>query len=304
MNTLSGIIAVIDKYFDTDRIDVDPAFGKYLPLVYDSIDFDWKHFFEKKFTERCDGLMIRGCNTVSEIYCATFLSDFVLESFLSTAKRGSLLFTHHPINMECGNPIGEWGQGFIAPDPKLLLEARKMNHSIYSCHTPLDIHENISTNLAICHALRGEIVDRIMEAKFGYGGLICLISETDTYSLIGKLVKIFCIPYVDFEGRTNCSITKVAIVAGGGDRVKYMAEAEQKGAKAYITGEVHHHIDTDYGRMKYTEMLDYAKETKMSLVGVSHAASEFLVIKTQLSTWLRNTFHLDVNPIEESVWWS
>jgi|GEM_PF-382171 len=302
MNTLSGIVAVIDKYFNTDRFDVDPTFGKYLPIVYDSIGFDWQHFFEKKFTKRCDGLMIRGCNDVSDIYCATFLSDFVLETFLRLAKRGSLLFTHHPIDMECGNPMGAWGKGFIAPDPKLLLEARMMNHSIYSCHTPLDIHETISTNQAICQALGGEIVDHIMEAKYGYGGMISMISETNTYGLIGKLVEIFGIPYVDFEGRRNCSITKVAIVAGGGDRVKYMEEAEQKGAEAYITGEVHHHIDTDYGRMRYTEMLNYAKETKMSLVGVSHAASEFLVLRTQLSTWLRNTFHLDVYPIDESVW--
>ena len=40
--------------------------------------------------------------------------------------------------------------------------------------------------------------------------------------------------------------SKIAIIAGCGDVVSLMKEAEEKGAEAYITGEIHCHIDNDY----------------------------------------------------------
>ena len=44
------------------------------------------------------------------------------------------------------------------------------------------------------------------------------------------------------------NITKIAIAAGCGDNVYAMEEAEKMGAQAYLTGEVHCHIDNEYGK--------------------------------------------------------
>ncbi len=55
---------------------------------------------------------------------------------------------------------------------------------------------------------------------------------------------------------------KIAIIAGCGDVVSLMKEAEEKGAEAYITGEIHCHIDNDYGRHKYSLIMDYVKRNE------------------------------------------
>lgn len=68
--------------------------------------------------------------------------------------------------------------------------------------------------------------------------------------------------------------------------------AESRGAQAYIAGEIHCHIDNDRGRSKYAAVMDYVFDTGMSLIGVSYAASEFLVMKTQMKDWIRQQFRV------------
>lgn len=75
-------------------------------------------------------------------------------------------------------------------------------------------------------------------------------------------------------------------MAGSGDVVETIREAEMKGAQAYITGEIHCHIDNDYGRQKIQRVMDVVQQTKMSLIGVSHSTSEYLVMKTSMREWI------------------
>lgn len=95
----------------------------------------------------------------------------------------------------------------------------------------------------------------------------------------------------------------MAIVAGCGDRVNVMEEAERKGAQAYISGEIHCHIDNDYGRTKYQQIKNYAETTTMSLMGVSHAASEYHAMKTQLLRWMKTNVNANFVLLEQSKWW-
>lgn len=115
--------------------------------------------------------------------------------------------------------------------------------------------------------------------------------------------EIFELPYVDFEGQRLNNIHKFAIVAGCGDKVDWMKEAEAKGVQAYITGEIHCHIDNNYGKVKYEKMMDYAKVTSMSLIGVSHSASEYLVKKTLIKDWFEVDFGLKTILIPQEKWW-
>jgi len=71
-----------------------------------------------------------------------------------------------------------------------------------------------------------------------------------------------------------------------------MREAESLGAQAYVAGEIHAHIDSDYGRERFAQVMAYVPETAMSLVGCSHAASEYLVMPAQVAPWLEE--HLEV----------
>ncbi|SFS56835.1 NIF3 (NGG1p interacting factor 3) [Paenibacillus sp. 453mf] len=121
--------------------------------------------------------------------------------------------------------------------------------------------------------------------------------------IIESLINLCEIPYVDFEGLEHEEITRIAIIAGCGDVVSDMRIAESKGAQAYITGEIHCHIDNDYGRHKYQLMKDYISETQMSLIGLSHAASEFFVMKTQMKSWIDRELNVNTKLLRQRRWW-
>lgn len=169
---------------------------------------------------------------------------------------------------------------------------------------PLDYHKQLGTNISIAKALDASIVDGFLPNHQGDNlVLICDIDETNTDALEQTLKEIFKVPYVDFEGKRLNRIRKIAIVAGCGDKIEWMKEAENRGAHAYITGEIHCHIDNEYGKMKYDKMLGYANVTTMSLIGVSHSASEYYVKKTLIKDWFERNF--DVMPIliPQEKWW-
>ncbi|WP_212774330.1 hypothetical protein [Polycladomyces abyssicola] len=50
-------------------------------------------------------------------------------------------------------------------------------------------------------------------------------------------------------------------------------------------------------------MMDYVPTTSMSLIGVSHAASEFLVMKTQMRHWFERECGVMTVLLEQSYWW-
>ncbi|MFE0399571.1 Nif3-like dinuclear metal center hexameric protein [Paenibacillus lactis] len=220
-------------------------FSRFIPMVYDPIGFDWKAKFEEDFTQRFNGLMMKGSPELQRIFLASFPTDEILLQFIEEAYEGDLLFMHHPIPMECGDPQGEWGRGFLPVTPSLLDEISRRQLSIYTCHAPLDYNRKIGTSISISEALGGEIVDEFCPYGNGYAGVICDIALTTTDELIGRLLPLFEIPYVDFEGKKHKRIQRIAIIAGCGDVVSDMREAERKGAQAYVTGEIHCHIHND-----------------------------------------------------------
>ncbi len=223
--------------------------------------------------------------------------------FIETGQPGDLLFMHHPLHMECGDPRGKWGRGFVPIDPNLLGAIKEKRLSVYTCHLPMDYSRRVGTTAAMCEALGGKRRDDFYSDEHGSVGVLCEISESSTDQLCEHLREIFEIPYVDFEGQRHDRIRTVAVVAGCGDVVDRMKEAETKGAQAYITGEIHCHIDNDYGRKRFDTMMEYVKTTTMSLIGVSHAASEYLVMKTQMKNWFEQNYALNVNLIPQHKWW-
>lgn len=70
-----------------------------------------------------------------------------------------------------------------------------------------------------------------------------------------------------------------------------------------MTGEIHCHIHNDYGKSKYNRMKEYVEETQMSLIGLSHAASEFFVMKTQMLQWIEQEMNVEVQLLRQSKWW-
>jgi putative NIF3 family GTP cyclohydrolase 1 type 2 len=303
MEMIHDIKSKLDSLFDINKLDRDPAFSRFLPAVYDSIGFDWKAEFESDFTTRFNGLMIRGSIEVNTIFLAVFPTTDVVNNFIEEASEGDMLFMHHPLTMECGDPRGKWGRGFVPNDPDLINKIKEKNLSVYTCHAPLDYNRQIGTSDAIAEALNAKIVDQFMPYGNGYAGLICEIPNTNTKQLIEELKELVEIPYVDFEGPVHKMINKIAIVAGCGDVISEMQVVEGKGVQVYITGEIHCHIDNDYGKKKYDDMMNYVMDTQMSLIGVSHSASEFFVMKTQMKKWLQDETKMQIKLLRQKHWW-
>ncbi|PLT28855.1 Nif3-like dinuclear metal center hexameric protein [Peribacillus deserti] len=302
---LEELVVIMDQEFALENFGKDPAFSRFLPDAYDSVLFDWKSQFEFPFTQRFNGLLIKGSPFVHRIFLAVFPTDHVLEHFIEKSSEGDLLFMHHPLLMECGDPRGRWGKGFVPIKENWIRGIKDKKLSVYTCHVPLDYHSSLGTSAAIARILNAEIVDGLVPIHVNKTPLIliCHIDPTDTNSLIHSLKQIFEIPYVDFDGQKHPDIQKIAIVAGCGDKVHWMEAAEKKGVHAYITGEIHCHIDNAYGREKFSAMKEFASTTSMSLIGVSHSASEYLVKKTLIKEWLEHTIGIETVLIPQEKWW-
>ncbi len=205
--------------------------------------------------------------------------------------------------MECGDPRGETGRGFIPIDPQTLQTIKDKKLSLYSCHAPMDTNRQIGTNEAIVQALDCMVIEEFLPYGLGFAGRICGIKEISLDGFIEKLKQVFNIPYVDFGGQENEVVKKIALVAGGGTDVNDMKLAEQKGCDTYLSGEIFNRIDNDYGKNQFRQNRQFSNKTKMSLIGVSHAGSEFLVMKTQMKEWLVSNFRIEALPIHEDIWW-
>jgi len=300
--TLSQVVNALDSFFKVKELKKDPSMSRFVPMVYKQ-NHKWKKTLEPDFQKRFNGLMIRGDDKVQTVFTASFPHDEILKKFISQSEAGDLLFLHHPIPLESGDPRGNLGRGFLPINSILLQKIIKKKLSIYSCHAPLDYNKNISTNRAIAQALHATIESDFLPYGNGRAALIAIIKPISTVNLITNLKQIFGIPYVDFAGKNLDRIIKIGIVAGGGDEAEYSKTSREKGAQAYITGEIFSHYESDWGKQNTIRLQEYAKTVNISMIGVSHAASEFLVMKTQMREWFKEKYEIPVIPLAQSNWW-
>jgi putative NIF3 family GTP cyclohydrolase 1 type 2 len=303
MENLSSIVAALDHFFDLADSGVDPAFSRFLPATYESARRAWQSWVEPSFSTHFNGLMLRGGASVQTVFLAVFPSAIVLDALLARGEPGDFLFLHHPIDLKSGDPRGTWGN-FWQPIAEETIEALRTNQlSIYSCHAPLGCHPTVGSSRAIATALGGTVTGQFFPYGPGHAGVIATIPAASWEDLEERLRRIFDVAYLDTAGAKPATIKSVAIVSGSGDRVEHMRHAEAAGVEAYITGEIHSRIDTEYGHRKFADVEQFAATTQMALLGVSHAASEFLVMEREMQSWFKQRFAVATIPLREAHWW-
>jgi putative NIF3 family GTP cyclohydrolase 1 type 2 len=254
-------------------------------------------------TARFNGLMLRGAEGVNRVVCAVLPTPEVLGIFIEQSKPGDLFFTHHPIDFEMGDPRNPAGRGPIPIERELLDAMVSKQLSLYACHMPLDIHAEISTGRAMERALNATRLNGLYAYREYFFGSLCTISAISTQALADQLKLIFEVPYVDVLGAVHERIERVAIIPGAADKVEVIQEAEANGAQALVSGEVISHRQDEYGRAKHARVKDYLPETRMSLIGVSHAASEHLVMETHMRPWFEKNCQVQAETIRMPRWW-
>ncbi|MGH2615665.1 MAG: Nif3-like dinuclear metal center hexameric protein [Thermomicrobiales bacterium] len=302
-----GNLSQIEQYFTAlfrvDELETDLAFSRFVPMVYDPVGFPWRDVFEPGFVRRFNGLMIRGREHVGKIWCIAFPAEEVLDRIVARAQTGDIIFSHHPIDMKCGDPRGAPGQGFIPIPPARIAALKDAGFSFYSCHVPLDSHPELSTSDAIVRAIGGRIVEQFYPYGNGYAGRLCEIPPTRLDDLVATCQRALSLPYVDRQGNTGRDdITRVAVIAGGGGSVDFYKEADRLGADCLLAGEVTSKIDNDYGRSQQAEIARYLPTTDLVAIGLSHAGSEFFVMR-ELAPYFEHEFGVPAEVVPESRWW-
>lgn len=301
--TLTRVERYLNKLFGVAHQPADLAFSRHVPRVYDPIAYAWRDDFESGFVRRFNGLMIRGSDNVGKIWCIAFPAEEALDRIMERAEPGDLIFSHHPIDMKCGDPRGAPGLGFVPiPSERIAaLKARRL--SFYSCHVPLDIHPALSPSDAIVRAIGGSVTEAFFPYGDGFAGRLCEMAPTSLAGLIAVCQEALSLPYVDLQGNTaRDPIARIAVIAGGGGSVEFYRAADALGAECLIAGEVTSKVDTDYGRSKQAEIADYLPTTDLAAIGLSHAGSEFLVMR-ELAPIFARELGISAEAVPESHWW-
>ncbi|NMB91837.1 hypothetical protein GYA37_03255 [candidate division WWE3 bacterium] len=300
---LNELVDSLDKYFGVKELDKDPAMSRFIPMVYDPLGYDWKSVFEPDFCERFNGLMLKGAEQTGKAWCIVFPSNEVLTKILKSAQEGDMIFSHHPVNMECGDPRGAMGKGFLPIDLELLQEMRTRKLSFYAVHAPLDSNTEVSTNDALVRLMDGEVIKQFDPYGLGFAGRVCRIPRTTTSVLAEKLRIAVGLPYVDLAGIKERDIELVGVIAGGGGSAEDLKTAEEQGVDAVVTGEVSAKIIGSRGDKERAMLVEYLPTTKVSAIGLSHAGSEFVVMRDQVVPFLKDRHHLDATSVPENNWW-
>ena len=304
MERLDALAERLDALFAVRELERDPGFSVFVPMVYDAAGFDWRRTFQPGFVRRFSGLMLRGGPRVNAVFCAAFPSAEVLAAFLRAAAPGDLLFCHHPIDLRSGDPRGDPGAGFVPISPPTLRRLAQRELSVYACHAPMDTARGeVGTTMAMAAALGATPEAEFYAYGNGFAGVVCSAAPRSADEWQAELLRVFGVPYLDLAGRAPGIIERVAIVPGGGNSVDAMREAEGLGAQAYISGEIRSYADNDFGRRNRAEIDLYLAGGAMWLAGVSHVASEELVMKREMVPWLAENCDVAAHFLAEPRAW-
>jgi putative NIF3 family GTP cyclohydrolase 1 type 2 len=300
--SLDELTGELDELFSIHDWDSDPAMSRWVPRVYAGIDYDYTQVFEDDFCRRHNGLMLRASDVVREVCCAAFPTPEILAQLLDQTSGDALLFLHHPVDMEVS------GQGFLPIQPHILERLRGRRVSIYACHAPLDCHDSIGTNASIVEAFDVRVEQNFAAYGIGFAGRVGAVRATSLDDLVDRGKGIFGVDRANIGGARPETITRVAIVAGGGDDTALFEEAEGLGAQAFITGEWTTRTQPPdeqgqaWASANRAACQAYAEKTGMALLAFSHAATEFLVMKSQMGSYFGRK-GLPTSCLEQSDWW-
>lgn len=299
---LEAVVNELDTYYNIAPWPPDPAMKDWVPRVCAHAGYDYQKVFEPDFCEKFNGLMLRTGNEVKHVFCSAFATPDVLKAIFDSHTNDALLFLHHPVDMEVR------GRGFLPIPAGVIEELQNRRISIYGCHAPLDCHDVIGTNAAIVEALGVTVEKSFLEYGLGMAGRIGTIKPEKTDSLLKKIMEIFDVRRFELGGCLNTEVKRIAIVAGAGDELEHLEDARKGLCDMYLTGEWYPRYTPEddaekerVARLK-EEIYDYSRNTRMILVGASHAATEFLVMKTQIKGYFEN-MGLATIPVPQEDWW-
>lgn len=206
------------------------------------------------------------------------LVDQVIAHEQANPTRGAVIVTHHPVDMETSR------RGFLPIPSDQLARLRELQIGVIVLHAPLDCHPEISTSSALCEALGLRRLRTFAPYTAGDCGVVAE-APGETFSRFAERVRVACeLPSflgeaLRFSGR---AVHRVAIVAGGGDDVDYLRQANKLGADTYLAGHWWTPHDGAWCEDNRAAIRRALPKIDMNLISASHDGSELVVFRDRL----------------------
>lgn len=278
---LESLTHKLDTVFNIVSIPPDEPFSHVLPRIYDAAHIEFRRYTEAPFLQNFHGLMLKNGRIVNKIFLAVFLSDEVLDKIFAQNATDAMIFLHHPTDMESSN------RGFLPIEEKYFLELQRCRISVYSLHTPLDIHPTISTSRSIAKVLKLQNIQQYNKCSSGYAGVYgVLVHEIPFNDFIDSLQDIFNITEVHCIQKFPM-VYKVGVIAGGGAEVEYIKETIDLGCDTYLSGDYLNKVKTENSMRHRAEFEAIKDSLKINLIECSHYATEKLVLTNEMLDYFK-----------------
>jgi putative NIF3 family GTP cyclohydrolase 1 type 2 len=293
---LDRITRELDTFFRIGEQPPDSPFSRLIPEVYKKTGIGLDYYLERSFLEIFHGLMIRNGQVVTKIYLAVFLSEEIVDKVLARNERNILLISHHPLAMETSN------RGFLPLSEKHLQGMKDQSVSVYVLHTPLDVHNEISTSRALARELGvGEPMGYYQGPSgpaANYGHLPSPVTLDDFLARVTQVTGVNDLHFI----RNRETVHTVGIIAGGTD-ANGILETAELGCDTLLTGTYHNQVQTEVGQWYRDEFEKIRGSLGINLVEASHYATEAIVLQMDMVDLCANRFGIDCEFIPQDDPW-
>ena len=294
---LDQITKELDSFFRIDELPPDSTFSRLVPQVYARAGIVPRDYLEETFLKTFHGLMMCNGQAVERICCTVFLGDEIVDKVLARRETNVLLISHHPLVMETSN------RGFLPLSKKRLREMQRQGISVYILHTPLDVHDEISTSRALAREVGvKELAGAYYPGPGGpaatYGHLPAPITLDDFLTRVAQITGVNDLHFIKHRETVN----SVGIIAGGTD-VRGILETAALECDTLLTGTYYNQVQTEVGQ-RYREEFENIKDgLEINLVEASHYATEALVMQIDMVDFCVNRFGIDSAFIPQNDPW-
>jgi putative NIF3 family GTP cyclohydrolase 1 type 2 len=293
---LDKITGELDAFFRIGEFEPDSPFSRLVPQVYQTTGIDLEDYLETGFLETFHGLMLHNGQTVDKVCCAVFLSEEILDKIFAQDARNILVISHHPLVMETSN------RGFLPLSERHFLDMRERAISAYVLHTPLDVHDEVSTSRALARELGVEKPTGYYQGPGGpaanYGHLPTPITLDDFLARVTQVTGVRDLHFI----RHQETVHTVGIIAGGTD-VRGILETAALGCDTLLTGTYYNRVQTEIGQWYRDELEKIRDGLEINLVEASHYATEAVVMHTDMVDFCANRLGIDSTFIPQDDPW-
>ncbi len=251
-----------------------------------------------------NGLTLNNTDSVERVYLVVFPGQPVLDTIIARevadGAPGALIFAHHLTDYE------ESGRGPVTIPEDQLAELKEHGISYYTCHAPLDCHLEISTARALANVLGLREQDLFAPYHGGMSAVHGVVGKPTSFqSFASRLAKVCDVNRLRYDQvrHSGRPVNRVAVVPGNGGRPERIEEAASLGCDTYVCG--HWWFFSEENESAEThraQIRDLLPALGMNLLGVSHYATEMVVMRDQMPGWFRN-HGLDAEMIPQEDPW-